>query len=83
MVISVVVAIAKQPPHGLAQEFQANRKWRGPPKQTGAFRFRQVADGLEVQRDGLVQETEYLLERFTLNRDVEIEADCLPIAISP
>lgn len=51
-------------------------------EQSPLFPWRQVSDRLKVQRDRFLERTEDLLEGTTLDRNVEVEADRLPIAVA-
>ena len=50
-------------------------------EQSSSFLWRQVSDSLEVQRDRFTQRAEHFLQRAALDREVEMEADRLPVAI--
>ena len=78
-----VVAAREQPADHVQDESQPNRK-RHPATEEGRLLVGwKIGDGLEIERNRFLQRTEHLLERPTLHGDIEVEADRLPVAISP
>jgi hypothetical protein len=73
------IMIAKQPPDGMSQELEPNGKGRAPMEQKSSVFWPQIRNGLQIERDRFLQGCEDLLERPSLHRDVEIEADRLPL----
>jgi len=82
MPLSVASTAAEQSTKRVSQELQPDIQWRRPIEQGRPLLRRQIRDGLKVQRDCLPKEGENLIERAALNRDIEVEADRLPVAIA-
>ena len=73
--------VAEQSTHRMSQELEPNGQWCASMKQGPPFFWWQIRDGLEIERNGLLQGREDLPERASLNGDVEVEADRLPLTI--
>ena len=81
MSLAVTVTVAEQSSHRMQNEFESNRQRRVPVEQRSPFFRTQIGNSLKVDRDRVPQGREDLLERPSLHRDVEIEADRLPLTI--
>jgi hypothetical protein len=66
----------------MGEEFQPDWQWCRTVEQITSLLGRQAGDGFEVKRNRLLEGSENLLERAALDRDVEIEADRLPLAVA-
>lgn len=81
MAVSVTITVSEQSAQRLRQKSEPDRKRRRTTEETPLFLGRQIRDALQIKRDRFLERTEDLLEGVALDRDVEIEADRLPIAI--
>jgi hypothetical protein len=79
--LMVTIAIPEQSPHGMDQEPEPHEDRCPPMEQRSSLFWPQIRNGLEIERDCFLQGREDLLERPSLHRDVEIEADRLPLTI--
>jgi hypothetical protein len=52
-------------------------------EQSLLFLWRQIRHALKIEGNCFLERTEYFFEGAALNRDVELEADCLPGAVRP
>jgi hypothetical protein len=78
--VSLMVAIVVTA-HGMSDKFKPNGQGRIASEQRSLLLQREVRHGLQIERDGFLKGAEHLFEPVSLDRDVEIEADRLPIAI--
>jgi hypothetical protein len=81
MALSVAVIAKEQSARRLRQELQPDQERHRPMKKAWSFLWRQIGDGLEIQRDRLLKPAEYLVKGSALDRNVEIEAERLPITV--
>ena len=81
--VSLVLAIviAEQPSDGMSQELEPYEERCAPMEQSLPFSWLKVRNSLEIERDRLLQGSEHFLEGPTLHRDIEIEADGLPLTV--
>jgi hypothetical protein len=82
MALSVAITVCEQSAQSMRQELEPNWERSWAMEQGLSFLRRQVCNTLEVKGNRSLQRTEYLLERAALDRDVEIEADRLPITVA-
>jgi predicted RNA binding protein YcfA (HicA-like mRNA interferase family) len=82
MVLSVAVTVREQSAQYVRQELEPNRQRSLTMEQGASFMWRQVRDALKIEENRFLERTEDLLEGATLDRDVEVEADRLPIAVA-
>jgi hypothetical protein len=64
----------------MPQEFEFDGERSGAMEQGLLFVGWQIRDPFQVEGNRVVKRSKHLLERAALDRDVEIEADRLPIA---
>ena len=81
MAPSGAVSAEEQSARRLRQVLQPDQERHRPMEKGWSFLWRQIGDRLEIQRDRFLELVEYLLKRSTLNRNVDVEADRLPIAV--
>ena len=81
MALSVAITVGEQAAQGMGEKLQPDRERCRTVEQTAPFVRREIVDAFEVKQNRFPEGTEDLLERPPLDRDVEIEADCLPIAV--
>ena len=81
MALSVAVTAGEQSARRLRQELQPDQERHRAIEKGWSFLWRQIGNGLEIQRDGLLEPVEYLLKGSALDRNVELEAGRLPIAV--
>jgi hypothetical protein len=82
MPLSVASTAVEQSTKRVSEELQSDIERRRTIEQGSPLLRRQIRNGLEVQRNRLLKGGENLLEGVALNRDIEIEADRLPVAIT-
>ena len=75
---SAVVSNAMQPRK--YRHLGAHMPWRAPLEQPSLFFGRQLGNRLQIQINARCERCPYLLEGRTVDRDVEVDADCLPAA---
>jgi hypothetical protein len=81
MSLAVTVAVAEQSSYRMQNEFESNGLRRVSVEQRSPLFRTQIGNGLEIERDRVPQGREDLLERPSLDGNVEVEADRLPLAI--
>jgi hypothetical protein len=83
MALSVGVTACEHSACRVREELQPDKKRHRPAEKGRLLVCREIGDGLEVQRDRFLERAENLLEGAPLHRDVEVEANGFPIAVSP
>ncbi len=83
MTTLLFIAPHKQAAKHIGQELRPYEKWRGSVEQMTSLLFRKIRDRGQVELDRVIQGMKNVLKGSALDRNIQIQADRFPIALSP